>query len=179
MPVPDFSPGEVLTAAAMDSIGLWLVKTQTVGTTVAEVTVTSAFSADFDNYKVIWSGGITSGAADVACFLGATAPANGYYQVQFAQNIGGAFGTQVVNNGTRWTYAGGGDANGAMTNIEIFQPFAAKRKFLTAQNFTAGSFTVYSTGYFDSTASFTSFTLAPGGGNTMTGGVVRVYGYRN
>jgi hypothetical protein len=176
---PDFTTGAVLTAAQMNGVGLWLVKTQTVGTGVTSVTVTDAFNADFENYKVIWTGGTTSGGTDMAFHFGATPPANGYYQVQFANSIGGAFGTQSVNNQDRWIYAGGGDANGAMTNMEIFQPFASKRKFMTAQNFTAGSFTVYSTGYFNSTASFTSFTLDPGGATTMTGGVVRVYGYRN
>jgi hypothetical protein len=179
MPVPDFSPGEVLTAAAMDSIGMWLVKTQTVGAGVSSVTVTDAFSADYENYKISWSGGTVSGATDMAFHLGATPPANGYFQVQYANAIGGAFSTNTVNNQDRWIYVGGGDTNGAMTNIEIFQPFASKRKFMTAQNFTAGSFTVYSTGYFNSTSSFTSFTLDPGGATTMTGGVVRVYGYRN
>jgi hypothetical protein len=37
---PDFSSGAVLTAAQMNSVGLWLVKTQTVGTTVSSVAVT-------------------------------------------------------------------------------------------------------------------------------------------
>jgi hypothetical protein len=37
---PDFSSGAVLTAAQMNSVGLWLVKTQTVGTAVSSVAVT-------------------------------------------------------------------------------------------------------------------------------------------
>ena len=32
---PDFSSGQVLTSSAMNSVGLWLVKTQTVGTAVS------------------------------------------------------------------------------------------------------------------------------------------------
>ena len=37
--------------------GLVLIKTETIGTTVSSVTVTSAFSATYDNYKIIVAGG--------------------------------------------------------------------------------------------------------------------------
>ena len=40
--------------------GLTLVKAQTIGTTVSSVTVTDAFSATFDNYKIIISDGVGS-----------------------------------------------------------------------------------------------------------------------
>jgi hypothetical protein len=54
MPVPDFSPGEVLTAAAMDSIGLWKVTSATV-TAQPTLTVDNCFSANYANYRVIVS----------------------------------------------------------------------------------------------------------------------------
>jgi hypothetical protein len=59
---PDFTTGAVLTAAQMNAVGLWLVKTQTVGSAVPDVTVTDAFSADYDNYKILYTGGTASGA---------------------------------------------------------------------------------------------------------------------
>ncbi len=49
MTYPSFSAGDILTAADMNAVGLWLVKTQTVGTAVASVTVTDAFSSTYDN----------------------------------------------------------------------------------------------------------------------------------
>jgi hypothetical protein len=54
MPVPDFSPGEVLTAAAMDSIGLWKVTAATV-TAQPTLTVDNIFSANYANYRLIIS----------------------------------------------------------------------------------------------------------------------------
>jgi hypothetical protein len=53
MPVPDFSPGEVLTAAAMDSIGLWLIETKTV-TTAGVLDFTSVFTANYSGYRLIF-----------------------------------------------------------------------------------------------------------------------------
>ena len=52
MPVPDFSPGEVLTAAAMDSIGLWLIAggTQTGSTAL---NVDSVFTSNYTNYRLL------------------------------------------------------------------------------------------------------------------------------
>ena len=46
---PTFSSGSVLTAAQMNAVGLWLVKTQTVGTAVSSVSVTDVFSSNYDN----------------------------------------------------------------------------------------------------------------------------------
>lgn len=52
MPVPDFSPGEVLTAAAMDSIGLWHINTTTF-TNEASKVIDNVFSASYTNYKIV------------------------------------------------------------------------------------------------------------------------------
>jgi hypothetical protein len=52
MPVPDFSPGEVLTAAAMDSIGLWKISSTTFNNT-ASATIDNVFSATYTNYKLV------------------------------------------------------------------------------------------------------------------------------
>ena len=53
MPVPDFSPGEVLTAAAMDSIGMWLIKTETVATQ-SEILLDNVFTSNYDQYKIVF-----------------------------------------------------------------------------------------------------------------------------
>ena len=52
-----FTPGQILTASQMTTLqensGLSYIKSQTIGSAVSSVTVTSAFSADFDNYKIL------------------------------------------------------------------------------------------------------------------------------
>ena len=51
---PDFSPGQVLTAADMDAVGLWLVKVVDFSG-AATATVDNAFTSDFENYRVLIS----------------------------------------------------------------------------------------------------------------------------
>ena len=52
--------------------GLVLISTTTIGTSVSTVTVSNAFSATYDNYKIILSGGVASGSAAITIILGAT-----------------------------------------------------------------------------------------------------------
>jgi hypothetical protein len=178
MPVPDFSPGEVLTAAAMDSIGLWLVKSQTIGTGVSSVTVTDAFSADYDAYKIVVSGGVASATAVLQTQLGATA--TGYYYGGDARTYAGVTLNIQASNGTNW-YAGEASVNTIEMNIDVKQPFLAKNTTFTG-SFGAARTDAYWLsvgGYLANTTSYTAFTITPSGGATLTGGTIRVYGYRN
>jgi len=50
MPVPDFSPGEVLTAAAMDQIGAWVLQTQTLTASAGPIQFNNVFTTDYDTY---------------------------------------------------------------------------------------------------------------------------------
>jgi hypothetical protein len=176
MPVPDFSPGEVLTAAAMDSIGLWLVKTQTVGATVPSVTVTGAFSANYENYKIIYSGGVGSALHNMKLQLGS---ANTSYFGGGVYTTFGGVGPLAIgdNNTANFGYVGGGDASGSTCIAELRSPFASAATYISASIDTGTSFGTYSGRYFPTT-SFTAFTMFPDSG-TLTGGTIRVYGYRN
>ena len=60
MTFPSFSAGEVLRAQDMNAVGRWLVKTVTVGSAVTTVPVTDAFSTEYDNYEIVFSGGSKS-----------------------------------------------------------------------------------------------------------------------
>ena len=181
MPVPDFSPGEVLTASAMDSIGLWLVKTQTVGTGVSSVTVTGAFSANYDNYKITYTGGVSSVASDMYLTLGASN--TGYYGgLIFNRPNAPAPGGIANNNGAFWQYGAGlSTPNGITTSFELYQPFLARRTSLYSQviqfSDPTSAFGTFA-GFHDVATSYSSFTFTPSGG-TITGGTIRVYGYRN
>jgi hypothetical protein len=182
MPVPDFSPGEVLTAAAMDSIGLWLVKTQTIGTAVSSVTVNDAFSANYDNYKIILAGGTGSVAnADLRITIGGSS--TGYYGgVLFhAYSTAGPANVQAVGfSNAAFLVCGLTTSDLISSQIEIFGPQKTQVTGFTMPFFqprTAGAL-AYAQGYHNVASSYTSFTLSAASG-TMTGGTIRVYGYRN
>ena len=73
MPVPDFSPGEVLTAAAMDSIGLWKVASGTLSGTATNFV--GCFTSDYTNYRIVVDGITFNTTGDVYIqFLNNTTP---------------------------------------------------------------------------------------------------------
>jgi hypothetical protein len=178
MPVPDFSPGEIWTAGAADSIGLWLVKTQTVGAGVGSVTVTDAFSADYQNYRISWTGGTMSTANDISFQLSGLT-ANGYFgSSYFNAYSGGATGINNFNNLSSWQRVAGGNSTSAMLSMDIFRPAVAAQTSMTFSGFSGDLFTIFGSGIQTAATAATGFILTPIAG-TLSGGVVRVYGYRD
>ena len=178
MPVPDFAPGEVLTAAAMDSIGLWLVKTQTIGTAVSSVTVSNAFSANYKNYLVTVE--IDSSGVDLALRLGLGASATGYYWAGSQMNYASGFLEQKETNAASFRIGSVQTSNGTVASIFLGRPFEAKR---THYNFSGnymdtGGASWTGGGYHNVSTSYSSFVIFPNTSN-ITGGTIRVYGYRN
>jgi hypothetical protein len=178
MPVPDFSPGEVLTAAAMDSIGLWLVSTTTIGTGVTSVPVNNCFSSNYKSYRIIIENNDTNGSASHDIQLQGIA-ANYYMAGHFwAWTVPGATTNYSPPPQTTFIVSANTAASaGTGIIVDITNPNLALRKYgwVTSQAgngaFTANLLNLTAT-------ASTGFTLGKGG-NTMTGGQIRVYGYRN
>lgn len=176
MPVPDFSPGEVWTAQAADSIGLWLVKTQTVGTGVSSVTVTDAFSADYDNYLITYRGD-TAGVGEVLRLqLGSTT--TGYYgNLIYANYLGGTPASVGDSNDNNFTHVGGGTSGVTAMSVKVFSPFETRETYISTDMYVdAGNAGSYR-GILDNTTSYTAFTIIAV--SAITGGTIRVYGMRN
>jgi hypothetical protein len=175
MSFPSFASGEVLTAADMNAVGLWLVKSQAVGTGVSSVTVTGAFSADYDNYKVIYADGAGSTIAVMNMRLGSTAA--GYFNAGMIVPYTGATSASQNNNAAQWSPVGVFASDYANLNFEILSPFLSKKTFIAWDYLYATGEYIRAGGYLNDTSSYTSFTIITGGG-TLTGGTIRVYGYR-
>jgi hypothetical protein len=178
MPVPDFSPGEVLTAAAMDSIGLWLVKTQTIGSAVSSVTVTDAFSSSFDNYKIVVSGTTSSVGGNWFTFQFLAAHTTGYFGASRAVDYLGATIEQGRNNAASLLVSrNSGTLGYDGFTVDVFNPFVVSASSISSVG--SGNIGyVISGGIFNAATSFSQFVIGVSGG-TMTGGTIRVYGYRN
>ena len=156
--------------------GLTLVSATTVGTTVASVTVSSAFSATYDNYRIIYTGGVASAENVLQLTLGATT-ATYYFSIGYIPYDTGTFATITTNNGSHWTYAGSGNTTITMLDCDIFRPFAASKTIMTGKVANLGNAQFYG-GYLNNSTSYTAFTVTCSSG-TITGGTIRVYGYQN
>jgi hypothetical protein len=180
MPVPDFSPGEVLTAAAMDSIGLWKITTVTFA--ASSVAIDNCFTTNYANYVIIAN--VTTGAGGAAQVQmsmragGVTNSTTNYYSFYNGIQWGGTVNNAGNVAGTNWfALRTNGDNAGFSGVVEMQNPnLASRTRFQShgadqAQRWYAG-------GLHDSTTQFDGFVLANSGGNSMTG-TVRVYGYRD
>lgn len=173
---PVFSVGQYNTAAYMNSIGLWLVKTQTVAASpaVSSVTVTDAFSADYDNYRIIFTGlNTTAGYSLYMSFnnrTGTTYATGGRYT-----NYGAASGdgTSATDTGF-WLGVMGTNHSGV---IDVYRPATANPCSISMIS-TSATYGNTGNGYNSVSAASTSFTMFPAYG-TISGGTIRVYGYRN
>lgn len=178
MTYPVFATGDVLPASDMNAIGLWLVKSQTIGSAVSSVTVTSAFSSTYDNYLITVTGGTASGSGSIRISMNASTGST--------YLLAGTYGNYGVNSGvtynpaatTSWAdsipIGGGTNYSGFIT---LNGPFASRPTYGfvdSSNNATFYKFAMVET----SSNSNTGFTFTPGSG-TLTGGTIRVYGYRN
>lgn len=158
--------------------GLQLVKTQTIGSGVTSVTVTDCFSSEFQSYRIHIEVNDTNGTASNTLQLSGITGSN-YFTGGSYGSWGGAtqtgYGPSVM---TSWI-ASANTLNGTNTQIvaEIHNPNIARRKHGTifAQ---AGNGHLSMNVVCSSTSTATGFVLAKAG-DTMTGGTIRVYGYRD
>ena len=182
---PDFVSGAVLTAAQMNAIGLWLVKSQTIGTAVSTVTVTNAFTSDFNAYRIVISNVTMSSTAVGTNFFikmhDGTNPVNTNYNYGLARidlaattvaGVAAALGTNgvVVGQGTGSLFS---------TTFDILLPNVAAHTLFMNIGFINAStgYAATCTGMHQSATAYTAFQILPSTG-TLTGGTINVYGYR-
>lgn len=180
MTFPSFSSGEVLRAADMNAVGSWLITTVTL--TGTSVNVANCFSADYQNYRIVFSGVTVTGAADVAWRLRAgasTATGANYEQQSVTVNGGVASGIADVA-ATSFRGCLGGTTYESQSVLDICRPFVADTTSYTYTGFGHFSGTYYfrsGGGIHTLTTSYDSinfFTI----GTAMTG-TARIYGYRD
>jgi len=167
---------QIAGGTAVGNSGLVYVTSATIGTTVSSVTVSSAFSTTYDNYKIIVTGGVGSATAVLQMTLGSTA--TGYYYGGTArQYIAVTLGIQGSN--VAFWYAGESSTNSLEMSNDINNPFVAKNTTFNSV-FSVARTDGYNAnvgGYLANTTSYTAFTITPNSG-TLTGGTITVYGYR-
>jgi len=159
--------------------GLVLLKTQAVGSTaVTSVQITDAFSSAYDNYRITFS----------SC----TPTATDSWRIKFGSSTSGCYGSlyydawdgsangilRAGNAASTYVCLNEANTNNASTTFDVIAPnLAQKTQFFG--NYSGRGIFGWFGGLENTTTQFTSFTLLVDGAGTMTGGTIRVYGYRN
>ena len=174
--------GQILTSAYVNNninSGLVYVTSVTVGSAVLTVNVPNAFSAEYDNYRIVLSNIDCSVDGNGIKLLldGFTTAVYSSSTVSSAYSGAAPTGSGYVNDAGGILVGQSSTLNDVHSVIDIFKPFVAARKTYTFQN---SQQTVVSSGggYINSSASATGFTIDLDAAATMTGGTITCYGYR-
>jgi hypothetical protein len=193
MSFPAFSSGDILTSNDMNAVGMWRITNCgvtsaggtaatasngviSIGSANTSVTVTSAFSSDYENYRIVISDVDFSTGGFVRFSLGASG-ASYYSALRVVYATATADATQKVNNGAYMEIGPQGTTDDTNIVLDVLQPNIATRTGVQGQC-TANVEGGFVAGSHASPVAYTSFTIVPSAGN-MTGGSIRVYGYRN
>ena len=175
---PTFVSGAILTAAQMNSIGLWQVSNTTVGSGVTTHVVSSCFSTDYVNYKLVING-MTGTELEAALFLKLSGTSGSTYygnDVENRASTASIYQVSASNGTSTGCWLGRISTSGVMGfEAVIYSPFLATSTNVT--NSFAGRNYNGSGGTHDSNAaSSTGFTLSVSAG-TISAGTVKVYGF--
>jgi hypothetical protein len=182
MPVPDFSPGEVLTASAMDSVAMW--KTASGSATSGTVlSIQNCFNADYEAYRVVLTDIRTTVASGLNVQLANAGTPNA---ADYAYNyVNGSYTTTSTYNqqgGTglaSWPTVGVGFTDSGGVAMDIFNPFLARFSVLSSDRTdprTVGAAGRYN-GFHGVATSFSGIYIVASAGN-FTNINATVYGYR-
>lgn len=168
-----------VTWGAAPSGGLTLISETTIGTAVAAVTVSNAFSSTYDNYLINVSGGVASTNNSLVLTLGATVTGYYYSGSSIAYSATTYTGTNG-QNAANWGDCVRGSTNSLNGQIFLYGPNLVKNTHFSSigTRSDTGGGTNMLQGYLANTTQYTAFTLTTNTG-TVTGGTIRVYGFQN
>lgn len=165
------------TVYGLGGSGFTLISSTTIGSGVSSVTVSNCFSSTYKNYRVIVSN--------------SDASSDNYILVKFNNSTGSTYahsGIRVnyVSSGSNYNFSTAdtsivlgttGMNNDTNVAFDVFNPYGTDYTTVACTN--AGSNT---SGFFNgidkNAASQTGLVFLPGGG-TLTGGTIKVYGYKD
>jgi hypothetical protein len=153
--------------------GLRLIKKQTVGTGIATVTVTDAFSATYDSYKIIYTGYVNSGVGGAIYLRLGGNTTNYQTNLISINNSGGVTAQPGIGN---FITVGVTSTSVGQIDVDVHRPFQALPCNVQTRSYR--QFDIFMGGGTDANSvSRTSFNLTAQSSQTFTGGTVYVYGY--
>ena len=180
----DGSAWDYLSQSQNDTVGLGAVgglvfiKSQTVGTAVSSATITNVFSSTYDNYRLIVSN-VDSSVAATSLFMrfDAGGTTNYYSSVYYDAYTGTDTATLRRSAQASGGIGTSGPDNDTSVSIDIYLPNVSNRTTWSG-TFSASGLQGWCGGTTVVTTQYTDVTILPNSG-TLTGGTIKVYGYRN
>jgi hypothetical protein len=173
---PDFTSGQILTAAQMNAVGLWLVKTDTI-TNAASKTVSDAFTTDFNAYRVFITH-LTNGSAGLQFAMGATTSNTSGWYGAMPYWSGKSSGDAVLraNNAAICEIAFTSATLQGFVSFDVDNPFDAANTYISGSHISRQDFVGTFSYALANTTSYTSFTIKDSASNLQSGDIY-VYGY--
>jgi hypothetical protein len=157
--------------------GLVLVKTQTITGTPASVTVSNAFSANYDNYRILVNA-TGSTQQSMQCRLDGSSTAYAQFLIYGDLGSNTVIGFQQ-SSGSEFRFVGGSSGVGtaSVACFDLMNPFAAAYTRMPSGPYFESNSMGISNAEHRVATSYTGFNILCGAG-TFTGGTISVYGYR-
>ena len=163
--------------SAVVSAGLVHISRTTIGTAVSSVTLSNIFSADYDNYRILISGG--SGSANTYIRFQFPGAATSDYMMQLIYGawtvgnaqLGGSSGTNQFFN-----YMGTVTTTSLQACVDIQSPYLTEQTFLGSFYARQGHLGGVTANILDDANSYTDLNVFPATG-TFSDGNIDVYGY--
>jgi hypothetical protein len=177
---PDFTAGQILTAAQMNQLGSFKIA-ETTFTTTANPFINGCFTSDYQNYLVqVVVVGSAAGDLFFRMRLGASTPESNLVYDRF----GFSWGTSATNLVSANLSAGlisdvGDTANSrAVGSLSIYSPNETTHTTVNSQSWGNSTGTVFfPTHRIETTTAYTGIELTTLSATTLTGSM-RVYGFR-
>ena len=180
---PDFTTGAVLTAAQMNAVGSWLIKTTTVAS-AAEILMDDVYSADYDQYQVVFrlTGASTTQSIYYQNRVGGSNAATNYETMSAGfrpNNTTASVASSVV--GTTFLFLTGSTTTDfASGDFTVFSPQKATPTHMIGDLMGLDGTSAFSLtlgGRHTTATAYTGFRIYPSTGTFS--GTCRVYGLRN
>ena len=158
--------------------GLVLISSTTIGSAVSSVVVSNAFSATYDNYKIIIAGGVGSNNTLMRTQLGSDT--SGYvWASTYVTSAAGSTPDGTGSGGAAHFWGGYASTNTIAMDLTLQGPNLAKRTTFMSEGVNTISTGGHhrAGGFLDNTNQHTAFTISPQTG-TITGGTISLYGYK-
>jgi hypothetical protein len=175
---PVFSAGAVLTAAQMNKIGMWLIKSETITSNSASKFISDVFSSDFECYHInIKARALNEGSYQM-CMGNTTNNTSGWYGViDYYSYTGAPDGFIRINNAASTNVGLSQNQGWTMTTMDMWNPYLSDYTLYTGNSWGRDRYMGTLAGELANTTSYTGFTIFNDAGN-LSAGRISVYGYR-